>query len=62
MKPAKKPTEEEPEPAPQPEVYQPMAVQPPTDQERIEALELQCKIMRNWINAHNRSHFRVDAL
>ena len=44
------------------EPYHPLAVPEPTPLERLEAVELQMKVMKNWINKHNRMHYGRDAL
>ena len=44
------------------EVYRPMAVAEPTPLERLDAMETQVKVMKNWINRHNRQHYGRDAV
>ena len=44
------------------EVYRPMAVAEPTTEDRLEALTVEMKVIKDWINRHNRSHFGRDAL
>ena len=45
-----------------PEPYHPMAVPEPTTEDRLEALTVEMKVIKDWINRHNRSHFGRDAL
>jgi hypothetical protein len=52
----------QPEPEPQEEVYKPMAVTEPSPLERLEAVEMQTKAMKDWINRHSRSHTGRDAI
>jgi hypothetical protein len=44
------------------EPYKPMAAPEPTPMERLEALEIQMKVMKDWINKHNRQHYGRDAV
>jgi hypothetical protein len=47
------PAEQQPEGEP----VRPMAVHPPTAEERIEALEIRLKLMEEFATKHNRYHF-----
>lgn len=57
---AKKP--KEPVDAPREEPYHPMAVPEPTTEDRLEAMTIEMKVMKDWINRHNRQHYGRDAL
>jgi hypothetical protein len=46
----------------QEEPYRPMAVPEPTPLERLEALTIEMKVMKDWINRHSRSHTGRDAI
>lgn len=50
-------TPAEEEPVQQDEPVRPMAVQPPTPEEQIEALTIRLKVAEEWITRHNRYHF-----
>jgi|WetSurMetagenome_2_1015567.scaffolds.fasta_scaffold1939637_2 hypothetical protein len=54
---AKKKTEDIPA-----EPYHPMAVPEPTTDDRVEALQVEMKVMKDWINKHSRSHTGRDAI
>jgi hypothetical protein len=42
---------------PGPEVYQPMAVEPPTMEEQVKALELRITELEKMVTGHHRYHF-----
>ena len=58
---AKKKPEPNPD-APREEPYHPMAVPEPTINDRVEALTIEMKVMKDWINRHSRSHTGRDAI
>ena len=47
---------------PEPEPHKPMAVQEPTTFERLEALELQVRLMKTALNYLSRQHYGKDAV
>ena len=55
-------TTEQPKEMSQEETYKPMAVQPPTATDRIEALELQIELMKKALNYIYQQHYRKDGV
>jgi hypothetical protein len=54
----KKPEEVVGEPVP----YRPMGIPEPTPEDRLEALMVEMKVMKDWINRHSRQHFGRDGI
>jgi len=46
----------------QEEPYHPMAVPEPSLTDQIEAMAIEMKVMKDWINRHNRQHYGRDAI